>query len=285
MSNPSVRGYFDPATWTVTYLVKDPDSNHCAIIDSVQDYDPASGRTNFEHADALIELVRSEGLSVDWILETHVHADHLSAAPHLKAALGGQVAIGANIDKVQGIFGPLFNAGPEFATDGRQFDKLLNEGDQIAIGELTLKALHTPGHTPACMSYLIGDAVFVGDTLFMPDFGTARCDFPGGDANTLWASVEKLMALPASTRVFTGHDYAPGGREVAFESTVGEQKSSNIHLQQDQAAFVAMREARDATLAMPTLILPSVQTNMRAGELPPAEDNGVRYMKIPLNAV
>ncbi|QGG81148.1 MBL fold metallo-hydrolase [Litorivicinus lipolyticus] len=285
MSNPSVRGYFDPATWTVTYLVKDPDSHHCAIIDSVQDYDPASGRTNFEHADALIERVRSEGLSVDWILETHVHADHLSAAPHLKAALGGQVAIGANIDKVQSIFGPLFNAGPEFATDGRQFDKLLNEGDQIAIGGLTLTAMHTPGHTPACMSYLIGDAVFVGDTLFMPDFGTARCDFPGGDANTLWTSVEKLMALPASTRVFTGHDYAPGGREVAFESTVGEQKSSNIHLQQDQAAFVAMREARDASLAMPTLILPSVQTNMRAGELPPAEDNGVRYMKIPLNAV
>ncbi|MGB0957096.1 MAG: MBL fold metallo-hydrolase [Litorivicinus sp.] len=285
MSNPIVRGFFDPATWTVTYLVKDPSSRHCAIIDSVQDYDAASGRTAYTHADELIALIKAEGLTVDWILETHVHADHLSAAPYLKQALGGQIAIGANINTVQGIFGKLFNAEPEFATDGRQFDRLLNEGDQLAIGGLTLEALHTPGHTPACMSYLIGDAVFVGDTLFMPDFGTARCDFPGGDANTLWNSVQKLMALPDTTRVFTGHDYAPGGRAIAFESTVAQQKSENIHLQQDQAAFVEMREARDATLAMPTLILPSVQTNMRAGELPPAEDNGIRYMKIPLNAV
>ena len=285
MSNPIVRGFFDPATWTVTYLVKDPSSQHCAIIDSVQDYDAASGRTAYTHADELIALIKAEGLTVDWILETHVHADHLSAAPYLKQALGGQIAIGANINTVQGIFGKLFNAEPEFATDGRQFDRLLNEGDQLAIGGLTLEALHTPGHTPACMSYLIGDAVFVGDTLFMPDFGTARCDFPGGDANTLWNSVQKLMALPDTTRVFTGHDYAPGGRAIAFESTVAQQKAENIHLQQDQAAFVEMREARDATLAMPTLILPSVQTNMRAGELPPAEGNGIRYMKIPLNAV
>ncbi len=285
MSNPIVRGFFDPATWTVTYLVKDPSSQHCAIIDSVQDYDAASGRTAYTHADELIALIKAEGLTVDWILETHVHADHLSAAPYLKQALGGQIAIGANINTVQGIFGKLFNAEPEFATDGRQFDRLLSEGDQLAIGGLTLDALHTPGHTPACMSYLVGDAVFVGDTLFMPDFGTARCDFPGGDANTLWNSVQKLMALPDTTRVFTGHDYAPGGRAIAFESTVAQQKAENIHLQQDQAAFVEMREARDATLAMPTLILPSVQTNMRAGELPPAEDNGIRYMKIPLNAV
>lgn len=249
------------------------------------DFDAASGRTSTASADAVIEFIAAHDLKVEWILETHVHADHLSAAAYLKSQLGGKLAIGASIGQVQTVFGDLFNAEPEFATDGRQFDRLLHDGDHLSIGELTLRAIHTPGHTPACMSYLIGDALFVGDTLFMPDYGTARCDFPGGDAATLWNSIQTLMHLPRATRVFTGHDYQPNGRALAFESTLGEQQDRNIHLQQDQDAFVTMRQQRDATLAMPALILPSVQTNMRAGELPPPENNGQRYLKIPLDAL
>ena len=285
MISPIVHPLFDAATWTLTYVVEDPATRACAIIDSVLDFDAASGRTQTTSADKVIELVRERQLDVQWILETHVHADHLSGAPYLLEKLGGQLAIGDHIADVQGIFGELFNAEPEFARDGSQFGRLLADGDEINIGNLTLKAMHTPGHTPACMSYLIGDAVFVGDTLFQPDFGTARCDFPGGSATTLWDSVQKLLALPEHTRVFTGHDYQPGGRDLEFMSSVAQQRDQNIHLQQGREAFVAMREARDATLSMPTLILQSVQTNMRAGHLPPAEDNGIRYLKIPIDAV
>jgi len=285
MISPIVHPLFDAATWTLTYVVEDPATRACAIIDSVLDFDAASGRTQTTSAHKVIELVRERQLDVQWILETHVHADHLSGAPYLLEKLGGQLAIGDHIVDVQGIFGELFNAEPEFARDGSQFGRLLADGDEINIGNLTLKAMHTPGHTPACMSYLIGDAVFVGDTLFQPDFGTARCDFPGGSATTLWDSVQKLLALPEHTRVFTGHDYQPGGRDLEFMSSVAQQRDQNIHLQQGREAFVAMREARDATLSMPTLILQSVQTNMRAGHLPPAEDNGIRYLKIPIDAV
>ncbi|MGB0964945.1 MAG: MBL fold metallo-hydrolase [Litorivicinus sp.] len=285
MTSPIVHPLFDSATWTLTYVVEDPATRACAIIDSVLDFDAASGRTQTASADKVIDLVRERQLDVQWILETHVHADHLSGAPYLLEKLGGQLAIGDHIVDVQGIFGELFNAEPEFARDGSQFGRLLADGDKINIGDLTLTAMHTPGHTPACMSYLIGDAVFVGDTLFQPDFGTARCDFPGGSATTLWDSVQKLLALPEHTRVFTGHDYQPGGRDLEFMSSVAQQRDQNIHLQQGREAFVAMREARDATLSMPTLILQSVQTNMRAGHLPPAEDNGIRYLKIPIDAV
>lgn len=285
MTSPIVHPLFDSATWTLTYVVEDPATRACAIIDSVLDFDAASGRTHTASADKVIDLVRERQLDVQWILETHVHADHLSGAPYLLEKLGGQLAIGDHIVDVQGIFGELFNAEPEFARDGSQFGRLLADGDKINIGDLTLTAMHTPGHTPACMSYLIGDAVFVGDTLFQPDFGTARCDFPGGSATTLWDSVQKLLALPEHTRVFTGHDYQPGGRDLEFMSSVAQQRDQNIHLQQGREAFVAMREARDATLSMPTLILQSVQTNMRAGHLPPAEDNGIRYLKIPIDAV
>ena len=284
---PDVRAFFDPATWTMTYLVKDPESNACAIVDSVLDFDAASGRTTTESADKVIAMVRAEALSVEWILETHVHADHLSAAPYLHNQLGGQIGIGAHITDVQEIFGNLFNAEPEFRRDGSQFDRLFRDGETFEIGSLTAEALHTPGHTPACMAYHVGDALFVGDTLFMPDFGTARCDFPGGDARTLYQSIQKLLAYPPETRLFMCHDYMPGGRELRYESTVSEQKQSNIHVHDgiSEDAFVKMRSEKDQTLGMPKLILPSVQVNMRAGDLPPAEDNGVRYLKIPLDAV
>jgi len=253
----------------------------------VLDYEAASGRTKTKSADQVIAMVESENLTVEWILETHVHADHLSAAPYLHNKLGGKIGIGAHITDVQNIFGNLFNAEPEFRRDGSQFDHLFTDGDTFAIGGLTATAMHTPGHTPACMTYHIGDALFVGDTMFMPDFGTARCDFPGGDARVLYQSIQRLLALPPETRMFMCHDYMPNGREMQYETTVGEQKASNLHVHDgvSEDEFVAMRSAKDKTLSMPTLILPSVQVNMRAGELPPAEDNGVRYLKIPLDAV
>ena len=283
---PQVQAFFDPATYTYSYVVTDPGSKRCAIIDSVLDYDPASGRTSHNSADRLIQYVKDHQLQVDWLLETHVHADHLSAAPYLKRELGGQLAIGENITVVQNTFGKLFNAGTEFATDGRQFDHLFKDGDSFMLGAIEARAIHTPGHTPACMTYLIGDAGFVGDTLFMPDYGTARCDFPGGDAHTLFQSIRKLFALPDATRLFMCHDYkAPGRDDYLFETTVAEQREHNVHVHEGigEADFVAMRSARDATLGMPTLILPSVQVNMRGGQLPPAEDNGTRYLKIPLD--
>jgi glyoxylase-like metal-dependent hydrolase (beta-lactamase superfamily II) len=284
---PDVRAFFDPATWTLTYIVKDPNSSSCAIVDSVLDYEAASGRTKTESADQVIAMIEAEGLAVEWILETHVHADHLSAAPYLHNKLGGKIGIGAHITDVQNIFGNLFNAEPEFRRDGSQFDHLFTDGDTFSIGELTATAMHTPGHTPACMTYHVGDALFVGDTMFMPDFGTARCDFPGGDARILYQSIQKLLAFPPETRMFMCHDYMPNGREMKYETTVGEQKASNLHVHDgiSEDEFVAMRSSKDKTLNMPTLILPSVQVNMRAGELPPAEDNGVRYLKIPLDAV
>jgi len=287
-SRPQVKAFFDEATFTVSYVVRDPSSSACAIIDSVLDYDAASGRTSQRSADALIDYVRDEGLEVVWQLETHAHADHLSAAPYLQAALGGRLAIGEKIVRVQDTFGKLFNAGPDFARDGRQFDHLFQDGETFSIGGLQAKALHVPGHTPACMAYVIGDAVFVGDTLFMPDYGTARCDFPGGDAATLFASIQRLLALPDETRVFLCHDYrAPGRDSFAWETTIGAQRRDNVHVHEgvSQAEFVALREARDRTLDMPRLILPSVQVNMRGGHLPEPEDNGVRYLKIPINAV
>ena len=283
---PQVQAFFDPATYTYSYVVTDPGSKRCAIIDSVLDYDPASGRTSHNSADRLIQYVKDNQLQVDWLLETHVHADHLSAAPYLKRELGGQLAIGENITVVQNTFGKLFNAGTEFATDGRQFDHLFKDGDSFQVGAIEARAIHTPGHTPACMTYLIGDAGFVGDTLFMPDYGTARCDFPGGDAHTLYQSIRRLFELPDATRLFMCHDYkAPGRDDFRNQTTVAEQRAHNVHVHEGigEADFVAMRSARDATLGMPTLILPSVQVNMRAGELPPAEANGVRYLKIPLD--
>lgn len=286
-----IEGHFDPATSTVSYIVMDRDSGHGAIVDSVLDYDPKSGRTSTDSADALIARVRALEMTVDWLLETHVHADHLSAAPYLRDAVGGHIAIGDNIRTVQNVFGDLFHAEPEFARDGRQFDRLFADGDTFAIGGLHGRVLHTPGHTPACLTYVVSDgeetAAFVGDTLFMPDYGTARCDFPGGDARTLYRSITRVLSLPADTRLFMCHDYPPGGREVQFETTVAEQRAANIHIRDgiSEDAFVAMRTARDATLEMPVLILPSVQVNMRAGALPPPESNGQRYLKIPLNVL
>jgi glyoxylase-like metal-dependent hydrolase (beta-lactamase superfamily II) len=284
----AIQVFFDPASSTYSYVVSDPATAQCAIIDSVLDYDAAAGRTAYASADRLIAYVRELGLSVQWLLETHVHADHLSAAPYLKAALGGQLAIGEQIRVVQNTFGKLFNAGREFAVDGRQFDQLFSDGQAFQIGSLNALALHTPGHTPACMTYLIGDAAFVGDTLFMPDYGTARCDFPGGDARTLYRSIARLFALPDSTRLFMCHDYlAPGREQHCYQSTVAEQRAHNVHVHQgiDEAAFVSLRQARDASLPMPALMLPAVQVNMRAGHLPPAEDNGVHYLKVPLNVL
>jgi glyoxylase-like metal-dependent hydrolase (beta-lactamase superfamily II) len=285
---PIVKAFFDEATFTVSYVVRDPDSNACAIIDSVLDYDAASGRTAERSAQAVVDYVRAEGLEVIWQIETHAHADHLSAAPVLQEALGGRLAIGERILKVQDTFGKLFNAGSDFVRDGRQFDHLFRDGERYAIGGLEAIALHVPGHTPACMAHVIGDAVFVGDTLFMPDYGTARCDFPGGDAGTLYDSIQRLLALPDETRVFLCHDYlAPGRETFVWETTIAAQRAENVHVHSgvSRADFVALREARDRTLDMPRLILPSVQVNMRGGHLPEPEDNGVRYLKIPLNAV
>lgn len=282
-----VKAFFDPATWTVSYVVFDAPGGHCALVDSVLDYDPKSGRTRTDSADQLIAFVREQNLMVDWILETHAHADHLSAAPYLRKHLGGKIAIGGKITQVQNVFKGIFHLEPEFATNGSQFDHLFEDGDTFAIGTLQAQALSAPGHTPACMAYQVGDAVFVGDTLFMPDVGTARCDFPGGNAHTLYQSVRKLLSLPAETRLFMCHDYPPEGREAQWECTVADQRARNIHVHDgvSEAEFVAMRTKRDAGLAMPVLILPSVQVNIRAGELPPPEANGVSYLKIPLNAL
>ncbi len=285
ITHPQVHGIFDSGTWTVTYIVYEAVGSACAIIDSVLDYDPKSGRTSHTSADRAIAFVRENKLRVEWILETHAHADHLSAAPYLKAQLGGKTAIGNHITTVQKVFKNIFNLEPAFKQDGSQFDHLIKEDEAIRVGNLLGRALYVPGHTPACMAYQFGDAVFTGDTLFMPDVGTARCDFPGGDAKAMYASTRKLLSLPAETRLFMCHDYPPDGREICFESTVAEQRAKNIHVHDgiSEAEFVEMRTKRDATLEMPTLILPAVQINIRAGELPPAEGNGVPYLKIPLN--
>ena len=286
MQRPIVTHFFDEPTNTFSYVVQDPDSSACAIIDSVLDFDYAAGRTDVRSANQIIAFVREKRLEVAWILETHVHADHLSAAPYLHDQLGGKTGIGAHIVEVQEIFGKAFNAGTEFARDGSQFDALFNEGDTFTIGSLEGRVLHTPGHTPACLTYVIGDAAFVGDTLFMPDYGTARCDFPGGDARTLYHSIQKVLSLPEQTRLFLCHDYkAPGRESFQHETSVAEQRKTNVHVHDgiSEEEFVKMRTERDATLGMPRLIIPSVQVNMRAGELPPAEDNGQVYLKVPIN--
>jgi len=286
MTQPIVQHFFDEPTNTFSYVVRDPDSQACAILDSVLDFDYAAGRTDVRSADEIIQYVRDNNLTVEWILETHVHADHLSAAPYLHEHLGGKTGIGAKIVDVQEIFGKAFNAGTEFARDGSQFDQLFEEGDTFIIGNLQGRVLHTPGHTPACLTYVIDDAAFVGDTLFMPDYGTARCDFPGGDARTLYQSIQKVLTLPPETRIFLCHDYkAPGRDEYQHMTTVAEQREANVHVHEgiSEEEFVKMRTERDATLDMPRLILPSVQVNMRAGHMPPAEDNGQVYLKVPVN--
>ena len=285
---PQIRAFFDDATNTVSYVVHDPETRQAAIIDSVLDYDAAAGRITYASADAIITYVREQHLTVEWLLETHAHADHLSAAPYLQGRLGGKLAIGKAILTVQETFGKLFNEGTEFARDGSQFDHLFEDGDRFTIGNLNATVLHVPGHTPADLAYVIGDAAFIGDTLFMPDYGTARADFPGGDARTLYRSIRRLLTLPAETRLFLCHDYkAPGRDEYRWETTVAEQRADNVHVHDgvDEDGFVAMREARDATLDMPKLILPSIQVNMRGGHLPEPEANGTRYLKIPLDAL
>lgn len=282
-----VHGIFDKATWTVTYIVHSGVGSACAIIDSVLDYDPKSGRTSTTSADKVVAYVQANQLEVAWILETHAHADHVSAAPYLKKHLGGKTAIGTRITQVQKVFKGIFNLETSFKEDGSQFDQLLDSDEEFKVGELIGKVLFVPGHTPACVAYQFGDAVFVGDTLFMPDVGTARCDFPGGDAKALYASTRKILSLPPETRLFMCHDYPPNDRAVAFETTVAEQRAKNIHVHDGitEAQFVEMRTKRDATLDMPVLILPAVQINIRAGELPPKESNGVSYLKIPLDAL
>jgi glyoxylase-like metal-dependent hydrolase (beta-lactamase superfamily II) len=285
---PQVHSFFDETTNTISHVVRDPSSDRAAIIDSVLDFDPASGRTATVSAQTLLDHVATGGLQVEWLLETHVHADHLSAAPHLRRKVGGMLAIGQGITAVQAHFGKVFNAGEDFVRDGSQFDHLFGDGERFAIGGLEAIALHVPGHTPACMAYVIGDAVFPGDTLFMPDYGTARCDFPGGSATTLYRSICRLLQLPDDTRVFLCHDYkAPGRDAFVWETTIGAERTGNIHIREgvSEIEFVAMREARDATLSMPRLILPSIQINMRAGQLPDPEDNGVRYLKLPLDVL
>lgn len=286
MTTPQVRAFFHEPTFTVSYLVWDPATRRGAIIDSVLDFDQSSGRTGTHSAEAILNEATREGVSIDWLFETHAHADHLSAAPFLKKITGAPIAIGEHIKTVQRVFKDVFNLGYVTA-DGRPFDRLVADGDDLKLGEFSIKVIHTPGHTPACVSYLIGDALFVGDTMFMPDYGTARADFPGGDARTLYRSIQKLLALPETTRVFLCHDYkAPGRDAYAWQSTIGEEGAKNVHLAgvcEDE--FVAMREARDKTLGMPALLLPSIQVNIQAGELPPAEENGVRYLKLPIDAL
>jgi glyoxylase-like metal-dependent hydrolase (beta-lactamase superfamily II) len=286
-NTPEIKAYFDARTNTVSYLVADPATKKCAVVDSVLNFDYPSGTISYAQADEIIGDITDQGLSLDWLIETHVHADHLSAAPYIQEKLGGKIMISKEITVVQNIFGKVFNAGTEFERDGSQFDLLLSDGDTYQLGSIEAKVLHTPGHTPACMAHVIGDAVFVGDTLFMPDGGSARADFPGGDARTLYQSIQKIFTLPDDTRMFICHDYMPGGRDVKWETTVGEQKRDNIHVGKGNSEddFVAMREARDATLGMPTLIMPSIQVNMRAGHMPGAEDNGSTYLKVPVSGI
>jgi len=284
---PEIKAYFDAPTNTVSYLVTDPATKKCAVVDSVLNFDYPSGTISYAQADEIIGDITDQGVTLDWLIETHVHADHLSAAPYIQEKLGGKIMISKEITVVQNIFGKVFNAGTEFERDGSQFDLLLADGDTYQVGSIEAKALHTPGHTPACMAHVIGDAVFVGDTLFMPDGGSARADFPGGDARVLYQSIQKIFTLPDDTRMFICHDYMPGGRDVKWETTVGEQKRDNIHVGNGNSEddFVAMREARDATLGMPTLIMPSIQVNMRAGHMPEAEDNGSTYLKVPVSGI
>jgi glyoxylase-like metal-dependent hydrolase (beta-lactamase superfamily II) len=284
---PEVTGFFDPATNTISYVVKDPASDACAIVDSVMDIDYAAGRISYAHADEIIAFVQKNRLRVEWLIETHVHADHLSAAPYIQARLGGKLGIGANITVVQETFGKIFNEGTEFQRDGSQFDRLFEDGDTYTIGTMRAFAMHTPGHTPACMTHVVGDAAFVGDTLFMPDGGSARADFPGGDAGTLYDSIQKVLALPDEMRLFMCHDYGPNGRDIQWETTVGAEKAHNVHLGggATREAFIKFRTERDATLDMPKLIIPSLQVNMRAGELPPPDESGKRFLKVPVNGL
>lgn len=286
-ARPEVTAFFDASTNTVSYVVKDPSSKACAIIDSVMDIDYAAGRISYESADVIIAFVEKHELKVEWLIETHVHADHLSGAPYIQGKLGGRIGIGENITIVQDTFGKIFNEGTEFQRDGSQFDCLFKDGDTYHIGSLTAFAMHTPGHTPACMTHVIGDAAFVGDTLFMPDGGSARADFPGGDARTLYRSIKRVLDLPPEMRLFMCHDYGPNGREIRWETTVAEQRRHNIHVRDGitEDEFVRTREARDATLAMPKLIIPSLQVNMRAGALPPPDDSGKVFLKVPVNTL
>ncbi len=284
--SPEVTAFFEPNTNTISYVVRDPSGRACAVIDSVLDFDYASGRTDTRSAEEIIAFIRAHDLEVQWLLESHVHADHLSAAPYIQQEMGGKIGIGEKIRVVQDTFGKVFNEGTEFQRDGSQFDRLFTEGDSFHIGQLRGDVLHTPGHTPACLTYVIGDAAFVGDTIFMPDFGTARCDFPGGSSGTLYESIQKILALPDETRIFVGHDYkAPGREDYAWETTVGEQKARNVHVGAGRSRdeFVEMRDARDATLAMPKLIIPSLQVNMRAGQMPPEDEQGDVFLKVPVN--
>ena len=283
---PNVKAFFDSGTNTISYVVSDPDTKNCAIIDTVLDYDMSAGRTSYTSADEIIDYVTTEGLDTEWVIETHVHADHLSAAPYIQEKLGGKLGIGKNITVVQEVFGKVFNAGTAFERDGSQFDALFEDGDTFTIGNMKASVIHTPGHTPACLTYVIEDAAFTGDTIFMPDYGSARCDFPGGSAEQLYNSVQRIFELPDDTAIFVCHDYkAPGRDEFAWQTTVGEQKQKNIHMGGGVPAeeFVKMREERDAKLGMPKLILPSIQVNMRGGQLPPAEDDGNQYLKLPVN--
>jgi len=285
-----ITAFFDPATFTITYVIAEPegvDERHCAVLDSVLDFDYSSGRTATSSADKVIEFIKNSNLVLDWILESHPHADHVTAAPHIQAALGGKTAIGENVTRVQENFRAVYNLGGDFETDGSQFDHLFADNEEFQIGKMMAKAIYTPGHTPSCVCYQVGDAVFVGDTMFMPDFGSARCDFPDGDARQLFHSIQRILSLPPETRLFMCHDYAPGGREYAWETTVGEQRETSIHLNDNvsEEDFVKMRTERDAQLSMPGLILPSIQLNIRAGHFPEPDDNGISYLKLPLNAV
>ena len=284
---PEVKGFFDPATNTISYVVRDPASKACAIVDSVMDIDYAAGRISYAHADAIVAYVTAHDLDVEWLIETHVHADHLSAAPYIQGKLGGKLGIGRNITVVQETFGKIFNEGTEFQRDGSQFDRLFDDGDTYSVGQMECLAIHTPGHTPACMTHVMGDAAFVGDTLFMPDGGSARADFPGGDAATLYDSIQKVLALPDATRLFMCHDYGPNGRDIRWETTVGEEKAHNIHVGggRTKEEFVKYRTERDATLDMPKLIIPSLQVNMKAGALPEPESDGKRYLKVPIDTL
>ncbi|OYX26469.1 MAG: MBL fold metallo-hydrolase [Rhodobacterales bacterium 32-66-7] len=284
---PVVRGFFDPATNTISYVVRDPASTACAVIDPVMDIDYAAGRITYAHADEIIAHVKGEGLTLDWLIETHVHADHLSAAPYIQGRLGGKIGIGRQITVVQDTFGKVFNEGTEFQRDGSQFDRLFDDGDTYQVGTMRCLALHTPGHTPACMTHVMGDAAFVGDTLFMPDGGSARADFPGGDAGQLYDSIQRVLSLPDRMRLFMCHDYGPNGREIRWETTVAEERAQNIHVGHGQSRedFVALRTARDRTLGMPKLIIPALQVNMRGGDLPPADADGKRFLKVPVNGL